>query len=71
MIQILRIRSQAEEVKLAPDALDYLRDVAQERKSIRYAIQLMTPAKLLAQAGGRAEISVGLSHITRACSFIM
>jgi TIP49 AAA-lid domain len=70
-VQILKIRSQAEEVKLAPDALDYLRDVAQERKSIRYAIQLMTPAKLLAQAGGRAEISVGVSNTTCACSLLI
>lgn len=57
MSLIIQIRSQAEAVRLEPAALERLCQVGQ-RSSLRYTMQLLTPAKLLAQIGGRDRVEV-------------
>uniref|UniRef100_A0A915E3K5 RuvB-like helicase n=1 Tax=Ditylenchus dipsaci TaxID=166011 RepID=A0A915E3K5_9BILA len=50
--QILKVRSEAEDVKLSEQATAELCKTGHD-SSLRYAIQLLTPAKLLAQIAGR------------------
>ncbi|KAJ2114186.1 RuvB ATP-dependent DNA helicase pontin [Coemansia sp. RSA 922] len=52
---ILDIRAKIEGLKLSADALDYAADVGVQ-SSLRYAIQLLTPANVMAQISGRTEI---------------
>ncbi|KAJ2822219.1 RuvB ATP-dependent DNA helicase pontin [Coemansia erecta] len=52
---ILDIRAKVEGLKLAPEALDYASDVG-VKSSLRYAIQLLTPANVMAQISGHDEI---------------
>lgn len=51
------MRAEAEDLKLSPDALSHLCDIGQQ-KSLRYAIQLLTPSKILSQVAGREIIEV-------------
>ncbi|MEL9939474.1 MAG: RuvB-like domain-containing protein [Ignisphaera sp.] len=53
--EIIMIRAEEEEIKLSKDAIEYLVKIASER-SLRYAIQLMQPAKIIAERKGRDEI---------------
>ncbi|WP_438839357.1 RuvB-like helicase [Ignisphaera cupida] len=55
MREIILIRADEEEVKLSKDALELLVKIASER-SLRYAIQLMQPARIIAEKKGRDEI---------------
>uniref|UniRef100_A0A915L049 RuvB-like helicase n=1 Tax=Romanomermis culicivorax TaxID=13658 RepID=A0A915L049_ROMCU len=55
--QILQMRAQIEGVKFDDAALDRLSHIGAET-SLRYAVQLATPAKLMAQVSGRASVSV-------------
>ncbi len=55
MREIIKIRAKEEEVKLEEDALEELVKIGQER-SLRYAIQLLTPARIVAQESGREEV---------------
>ncbi|KAJ2749720.1 RuvB ATP-dependent DNA helicase pontin, partial [Coemansia sp. BCRC 34490] len=52
---ILDIRSKTEGLKLSPEALDHAAEVG-VKSSLRYAIQLLTPANVMAQISGRDEI---------------
>ncbi|KAJ2661411.1 RuvB ATP-dependent DNA helicase pontin [Coemansia sp. RSA 1200] len=52
---ILDIRSKTEGLKLSPEALDHAAEVG-VKSSLRYAIQLLTPANVMAQISGREEI---------------
>ncbi|KAJ2396754.1 RuvB ATP-dependent DNA helicase pontin [Coemansia sp. RSA 2603] len=52
---ILDIRAKTEGLNLAPDALDYAAEVG-VNSSLRYAIQLLTPANVMAQISGRDQI---------------
>ncbi|KAJ2849331.1 RuvB ATP-dependent DNA helicase pontin [Coemansia erecta] len=52
---ILDIRSKTEGLKLSPEALDYAAEVGVS-SSLRYSIQLLTPANIMAQLAGREEI---------------
>ncbi|KAJ1663951.1 RuvB ATP-dependent DNA helicase pontin [Coemansia sp. RSA 1694] len=52
---ILDIRAKIEGLKLSADALDYAADIGVQ-SSLRYAIQLLTPAHIMAQISGRTEI---------------
>ncbi|KAJ2843820.1 RuvB ATP-dependent DNA helicase pontin [Coemansia brasiliensis] len=52
---ILDIRSKIEGLKLSPGALDHASDIG-VKTSLRYAIQLLTPASIMAQIAGRNEI---------------
>lgn len=60
MMQILAIRASVEGLIVAEDALAYLSEVGQSA-SLRYALQLLTPAGILARIHGR-----GAAGITRA-----
>lgn len=50
----MAIRSTAEGLNVAEDALTYLSEVGQQT-SLRYALQLLTPAGIMARTHGRTE----------------
>jgi len=56
MVQILTIRSQVEGLKLSPDSFQLLGEVG-VKTTLRYAVQLMTPASLLARINGRDVVA--------------
>lgn len=58
MVQILAIRAQVESISMDDESLAYLGEIG-ERTSLRHAVQLMTPAMMLARTNGREEISRG------------
>ncbi len=53
--EILKIRADEEEIPLSDEALEELTRIGVE-KSLRYAVQLMEPAKILASRKGRLKI---------------
>ncbi|KAL3074157.1 hypothetical protein niasHS_014987 [Heterodera schachtii] len=57
MSLIVRIRADAEGVLLDPVALSRLCELGQNT-SLRYVMQLLTPAKLLAHIGGRESVEI-------------
>uniref|UniRef100_A0A914HZZ3 RuvB-like helicase n=1 Tax=Globodera rostochiensis TaxID=31243 RepID=A0A914HZZ3_GLORO len=57
MSLIVRTRADAEGVRLDPGALSRLCELGQNT-SLRYIMQLLTPAKLLAHIGGRESVEV-------------
>ncbi|KAJ0021144.1 hypothetical protein Pint_31808 [Pistacia integerrima] len=56
MIQILAIRAQVEELVLDEDSLARLGEIARET-SLRHAVQLLSPASIVAKLNGRDSIS--------------
>jgi len=56
MREIIKIRADEEDVELTEDALDTLVKIAQER-SLRYAVQLMQPAKIVASRRGSKTVT--------------
>ena len=56
MVQILSIRAQVEGIKLEQESLKLLGEVG-VKTTLRYAVQLMTPASILARINGRETIS--------------
>ena len=55
MIQILSIRAAAESIEFDDGALTALGEVG-SRTSLRYAVQMLTPCRILAETVGRVEI---------------
>ncbi|KAF3791951.1 RuvB-like helicase 2 [Nymphaea thermarum] len=55
MIQILAIRAQVEELVVDEDSLAYLGEIGQ-RASLRHAVQLLSPASVIAKMNGRDGI---------------
>ncbi|CAK7329156.1 unnamed protein product [Dovyalis caffra] len=55
MIQILALRSQVEELHIDEESLAYLGEIGQ-RTSLRHAVQLLSPASIVAKMNGREEI---------------
>ncbi|KFD54017.1 hypothetical protein M514_05036 [Trichuris suis] len=55
MRKIIEIRAQAERVNLQKEALDTLAHIGYQA-SLRYALQLLTPSRILAEAAGRTEV---------------
>ena len=55
IIEIIRIRSEEEDVPLTDEALEKLADIGIER-SLRYAIQLLEPARIIAERRGRIKV---------------
>ncbi|RUM47760.1 MAG: TATA box-binding protein [Hyperthermus sp.] len=53
--EILRIRADEEEVPLTEEALELLTKIGEER-SLRYAMQLMEPARIIAEREGRTKV---------------
>ena len=58
MVKILAVRSAVEGLKVDEESLAYLGDIG-EGASLRHAVQLLTPASVLAKTNGRDEIAVG------------
>eukprot|EP00696_Hemimastix_kukwesjijk_P014042 gnl/Hemi2/27953_TR9229_c0_g5_i1.p1 gnl/Hemi2/27953_TR9229_c0_g5~~gnl/Hemi2/27953_TR9229_c0_g5_i1.p1 ORF type:complete len:460 (-),score=79.95 gnl/Hemi2/27953_TR9229_c0_g5_i1:63-1442(-) len=56
MIQIVHIRANAEGVKVEPDAMTLLSEIG-ARTSLRYVVQLLTPASIVSRANGRESIT--------------
>lgn len=56
MKHILAIRSATEDLEIAPDALEQLSEIG-TRTSLRYAVQMLTPARILAETFGRNQIA--------------
>jgi|TARA_B100000524_G_scaffold343318_1_gene239309 RuvB-like protein 1 (pontin 52) len=56
IVQILSIRSQIEGLNVEEDAFAHLGNVG-VRSSLRYAVQLLTPAKVLIKTSGRDAIT--------------
>jgi len=55
MVQILSIRAQIENVPVDEEAFAYLGEIG-VRSTLRYAVQLLTPAKVLVRTNGRELI---------------
>ncbi|MCO5593269.1 hypothetical protein L7F22_047277 [Adiantum nelumboides] len=55
IVQILAIRAQVEGLTVDQDSLAYLGEIG-ERTSLRHAVQLLTPASIVARTNGRDEI---------------
>lgn len=62
MISICQIRATTEGMELNEDALKLLGAIGQ-RSSLRYATQLLTPAKLMAETQGRSQIQPDDIHL--------
>ncbi len=56
ILEIVKIRADEEGIKLSDDALQRLADLGEE-KSLRYAVQLLIPAKIIAERRGRDEVT--------------
>ena len=54
--EILRIRADEEDIPLSEEALEELTKIGAER-SLRYAVQLMEPARILAEREGRTKVT--------------
>jgi len=54
-VHILAIRANIENIPIAQESLLHLARIA-ERTSLRYALQLLTPAKILARTNGREGV---------------
>lgn len=55
MIQIISIRAETESITVDDEALAAMGEIG-ARTSLRYAVQLLTPAKIVAETGGRDSI---------------
>ncbi|KAM7276875.1 hypothetical protein ACFE04_018741 [Oxalis oulophora] len=58
MIQIIAIRAQVEELIIDEETLAYLGELGQQT-SLRHAVQLLTPASIVAKTNGRDNICKG------------
>ncbi len=56
-MHITAIRATVENVEIEQDALTLLGDIG-ARTSLRYSVQMLTPARILAQTAGRTKITV-------------
>ena len=55
-VQILAIRAQVEGLKVTKEALAHLGGIG-SKTSLRFAVQLLTPANIICQTQGRSEIN--------------
>merc|ERR1712032_1508059 len=55
IVQILSIRAQVEGISVDEEAYAYLGDIG-VRSTLRYAVQLLTPARVVVQTNGREDI---------------
>merc|ERR1712005_6878 len=58
MVQIISIRAQTEGIEVDEEALTELGEIG-ARTSLRYVVQMLTPAKILAETAGREMINAG------------
>lgn len=57
VVQIISIRAEVEKIDLSQESLALLGDIAAST-SLRYAVQLMAPAKIVTAMGERTQVSV-------------
>ena len=57
-MRILAIRAAVEGLTIDEESLSYLGEMG-EKTSLRHAVQLLTPAQMLATTNGREEIALG------------
>jgi RuvB-like protein 1 (pontin 52) len=57
MVQILQIRALTESIEVDDEALAALGEVG-ARTSLRYSVQMLTPARILADTAGRTLITI-------------
>jgi RuvB-like protein 1 (pontin 52) len=55
MMQIVSIRASVEGIELEREALELMGEIG-SRASLRYAVQMLTPARILAETTGRTKI---------------
>jgi len=58
MVQILAIRATTESIEIDEEGLTELGEIG-ARTSLRYAVQMLTPARILAETAGREAIGAG------------
>ncbi len=58
IVQIISIRSETESIEVEEDALVAMGEIG-ARTSLRYAVQMLTPARIIANTSGRDSISSG------------
>jgi RuvB-like protein 1 (pontin 52) len=56
MVQIVSIRAETESIEIDEEALITLGEVG-AKTSLRYAVQMLTPSRIIAQTGGRELIT--------------
>ncbi|MET1129101.1 MAG: RuvB-like helicase [Thermoproteota archaeon] len=66
--EILRLRADEEEIPLGEDALEELTKIGVER-SLRYAVQLMEPARIIAEREGRSRVTA--EDVRRAAEYFV
>ena len=66
--EILKIRADEEGIPLSSDALEELTKLGVER-SLRYAVQLMEPARIIAEREGRTKVTV--EDVRKAASYFV
>ncbi|MCR6691482.1 MAG: hypothetical protein MRT15_03750 [archaeon YNP-LCB-003-016] len=54
--EILKIRAEEEEISINEKALELLTEIG-EKTSLRYAVQMLTPAYIHAKKNGRKEVT--------------
>jgi len=57
LVQIINIRASTEKIDICEEALSALGEIG-ARTSLRYAVQLLTPCRIMAETQGRSEIEV-------------
>merc|ERR1712146_530760 len=58
MTQIIAIRAKTEEIEIDEEGVGVLAEIG-SRTSLRYAVQLLTPSRIMAQTQGRDDIQAG------------
>merc|ERR1712127_614524 len=56
MMQIMSIRASTEDIEVHQSALELLGDIG-AKASLRYSVQMLTPARILAETAGRTKIN--------------
>mmetsp|Transcript_15006 Transcript_15006/g.31822 ORF Transcript_15006/g.31822 Transcript_15006/m.31822 type:complete len:86 (-) Transcript_15006:260-517(-) len=56
MVQILSLRATVEGIEVEESALRLLSDIG-TRTTLRYAVQMLTPARIVAETSGRTAIT--------------
>merc|ERR1719155_362241 len=66
MTQIISIRAQTEEIETDEEAIGVLAEIG-VRSSLRYAVQLLTPSRIMANTQGQAEFIEAMrgTHLSR------
>jgi len=67
MAQVIALRAKTEGIEIEADALVSLSQIG-ERATLRYAVQLLTPANIIARMNGRTSIAPGDIEEVRAIS---